>query len=97
MKKCLPYRKKQCFVKVAMLQKMTDKLKKHNNFFVNFSSKIDAKSSQKSRKTREATKVDKNTTLESPFSLDGAILGHFWVPAGRQKSLPWRLGGAKKA
>ena len=80
-----------------MLQKTTNGLKKYHEKFIDFPSKIDAKLRQKSRKTREATKVDKNTTLESPFSLHGAILGHFWVPAGRQKSLPWRLGGAKKA
>ena len=80
-----------------MLQKTTNGLKKYNENFIDFPSKIDAKLRQKSRKTREATKIDKKRVPESNFSLQGAILGHFGVPAGVQKSLPWRLGRRKKA
>ena len=80
-----------------MLQKTISELKKHNENFIDFSSKIDAKLRQKSRKTSEATKIDKKHVPESNFSHQGAILGHFGVPAGVQKSLPWRLGRRKKA
>ena len=41
----------QCFVRVAMLQKTISELKKHNEKFIDFSPKIDAKLRQKSRKT----------------------------------------------
>ena len=80
-----------------MLQKTTNGLEKYNEKFIDFPSKIDAKLRQKSRKTREATKIDKKHVPESNFSLQGAILGHFGIPAGVQKSLPWRLGRRKKA
>ena len=80
-----------------MLQKTTNGLKKYDEVFIDFSTKIDAKPSQKSRETSEATKIDKKHVPESNFSLQGAIFGHFGVPAGVQKSLPWRLGRRKKA
>ena len=80
-----------------MLQKTTNGLKKYDEIFIDFSTKIDAKLSQKSRETSEATKIDKKHVPESNFSHQGAIFGHFGVPAGVQKSLPWRLGRRKKA
>ena len=41
MKKWLSYRKIHAIVRVAVLQKMTDKLKKRSDFSIDFSSKID--------------------------------------------------------
>ena len=80
-----------------MLQKTISELKKDNENFIDFSFQIDAKLRQKSRNTSEATKIDKKHVPESNFSHQGAIFGHFGVPAGVQKSLPWRLGRRKKA
>ena len=92
MKKCLPYRKKQCFVKVAMLQKMTDKLKKYNNF----SSIFRPKSMQNRAKNREKREKRQKSTKTRPWRAHFRSMARFWVIFGCRPGAKNRSHGASE-
>ena len=58
----------QCFVRVASLKKTRADVKTYIYFCIKISSKIDQKSTKKSRTTAFATKPVKRRSLEHPFS-----------------------------
>ena len=61
--------------------------KKCIDFFINFSLKINEKSSPKVRKTLFARKIDKKSLPGAPFGAKDRFLVDFGVPEGTQKLL----------
>ena len=74
-------------MRVAMLEKMRGGLKKNKFFFMDFSSKIDWKSIEKSRKTTFAAKIDEKALPGTAFLGKCRFLLIFGIPGGTQKLL----------
>ena len=67
------------------MKKARAAFKKCIDFFIDFSSKIDEKSSPEVRKTLFARKIDKITLPGTPFLAKDRFLVDFWVPEGTPK------------
>ena len=70
-----------------MLEKMQEGLEKNIGFSIDFSSKIDPKSSSKSRNTASAAKIDKRTLPGTAFLGQSRFFVFFWAPGGTPKLL----------
>ena len=70
-----------------MLEKLRGGLEKNKFFFIDFSSKIDWKSIEKSRKTTFAAKIDENALPGTAFLGKCRFLLIFGLPGGTQKLL----------
>ena len=70
-----------------MLEKLRGGLEKNKFFFIDFSSKIDQKSIEKSRKTIFAAKNDENALPGTAFLGKRRFLLIFGLPGGTQKLL----------
>jgi len=68
-----------------MLEKMQGGLEKNRFFFIDFSSKIDYKSIEKSRKTIFAAKIDEKALPGTAFLGKCRFLVIFGLPRGTQK------------
>ena len=68
-----------------MLKKPRAALKKCIDFCIDFSPKINEKSSPKVRKTLFARKNDKKSLPDAPFGAKGRFWVDFWVPVGTLK------------
>ena len=79
------HRKIQCFVRVAMLEKLRVGLEKNVSFSIDFSSKIDYKSIEKSRNTIFAAKIDEKSLPGTAFLGKCRFLVIFGLPRGTQK------------
>ena len=67
------------------VEKIAHCFEKIHQFFIDFSSKIDEKSSPEVRKTPFARKINKKTLPDTPFWAKDRFLVDFWVPEGTQK------------
>ena len=69
-----------------MLEKKRERLGKIIKFSIEFSSKIDPKSSSKSGKTAFATKNASGAVPRLTFFASGLVFGRFWAPGRDPKS-----------
>ena len=86
----------RCLVRVAKLEKMRELPGKIIKCSIEFSSKIDLKSSKKSRKTDFAAKIDKKALPGTAFWGKSRILVIFGLPGGTQKLLKIYEGIGKR-
>ena len=69
-----------------MLEKKQERLGKSVKFSIEFSSKIDLKSTSKSGKTAFATKIASGAVSRLTFFASGLVFGRFWTPGRDPKS-----------